>query len=61
MLEVGMVRNMCGQSCDGTLELTLSQKWTDGKLKVDSMIFGWVWSKMVVAFSDHGTQKSAVS
>ena len=32
-----------------------------GKLKVDSMIFGWAWSKMVVDFSDHGTQKSAVS
>ena len=25
-----MVRNMCGQSCDGTLNLTLFQKWTDG-------------------------------
>ena len=31
-----------------------------GKLKVDSMVLGWVWSKMVVAFSSWDL-KSAVS
>ena len=31
-----------------------------GKLKVDSMVLGWVWSKMVVTFSSWDL-KSAVS
>ena len=42
-------------------KLTVSQKWTDGinwfllagtnpgEHKVDSIIFGWAWSKMVMA------------
>ena len=59
---VGIVKNDCGQSGHRTLKLTVSQKWADGingffacwyklgKLKVDSMIFGWAWSKMVIAF-----------
>ena len=60
---VGIVKNGCGQSGHGTLKLILSQKWADpvdcfflhagtnsGKLKVDSMIFGWAWSKIAVAF-----------
>ena len=39
------VKNGFCQSGPGTLKLTLFQKWTDdsGKLKVNSMIFGWVW------------------
>ena len=46
----------------GTLKLTVSQNWADGinwffhsgtnsgKLKVDSVIYGWALSKMAVAF-----------
>ena len=30
VLGVGMVKNGCGQSCDGTLKLTVSEEWTDG-------------------------------
>ena len=30
VLGVGMVKNRCGQSCDGTLKLTISEEWTDG-------------------------------
>ena len=26
----GMVKNGCDQSCDKTLELNLSEEWTDG-------------------------------
>ena len=56
-------KNGRGQSGHGTVKLTVSQKWTDrikwffdvgtnsGKLKVDSVIFGWAWSKMAMAFS----------
>ena len=29
VLEVGMVKTVCGQSCYGTL-LTVSEEWTDG-------------------------------
>ena len=44
-------------------------EWTDflhdvtnsRKLKVDSMIFGCVWSKMAAAFLVHDTQKSTLS
>ena len=55
------IKNGCLQSGRGTLKLTVSQKWTvgikgfshvginSGKLKVDLMIFGWAWSKMVMA------------
>ena len=47
-----LVKNGCGQPGNGTLKLTVSQKWTDGiklffsswynkrRLKVVSMIFG---------------------
>ena len=48
------VKNESGQSGHGTLKLTVSQKWTfhvgsnSGKLKVDSVIFGWV--EMAMAF-----------
>ena len=50
-----MVKSGCGQSGHGT------QKWTDGiksffhadtnsgKVKVNSTIFGWAWSKMAIA------------
>ena len=57
-----MVKNGCGQSSDGSLKLTVSQKrnrWNkliflyvttnSGKLKVDSMIFGWALLKMAIA------------
>ena len=29
VLRVGMVKNVYDQSCDGTLKLTVSEKWTD--------------------------------
>ena len=57
-----MVKNGCDQFGHCTLKLTVSQNWTieetdflhactnSGKLKVDSMIFGWAWSKMALAF-----------
>ena len=32
-----------------------------GKLKVDSMIFGWAWSKQAVIFLVYETLKSMVS
>ena len=32
-----------------------------GKLKVDLMIFGWVWSKMAMGLLVHETLKSVVS
>ena len=53
VLGVGMVKNGCGQSCYGTLKLTVSEEWTDGineflhvdadsqKLKADQKYFGW--------------------
>ena len=56
MFWVGIVKNGCGQSSHET------QKWTDGiksffyagknlrKLKDDSIIFGWAWSKIAMAF-----------
>ena len=62
IFDVGMVKNECGQPVDETLKLIVSQKWTDeitdflhagtnsGQPKGDSMIFGWEWSKMVMAF-----------
>ena len=48
-----MMKNGCGQSGHGTLELTVSQEWIDewtdflhaganlGKLKFNSLIFEW--------------------
>ena len=30
ILGVGVVKNACGQSGDGTLKLTLSEEWTNG-------------------------------
>ena len=73
MLEVGMVKNCYGQPGHRTLKLTYlkneQMEQTDflhvvtklGKLKVDSMIFGWMWSKMAVTFLVHETLKSVVS
>ena len=29
ILGVGLIKNGCGQSCDGTLKLTLSEEWTN--------------------------------
>ena len=59
MFWVRIVKNGCGQSVHGILRLTVSWKLNgvdflhassnSGKLKVDSMIFGRVWSKMVMA------------
>ena len=57
VLGVGMVKNGCGQSCDGTLKLTVSEEWTDRKtdflridtdsqnLRVDKKFFGWAFQK----------------
>ena len=54
-LGVGMVKNGCGQSGNGTLKLTVSKEWTDGvthflyidtdsqKLKADQKFFCCVW------------------
>ena len=59
---LGMVKSGCDQSGHRTLKLTVSQmnKWNEkvflpagknsGKLKVDSMIFGWVLSKLTMVF-----------
>ena len=30
VLGVGIVKNRCGQACDGTLKLTVPEEWTDG-------------------------------
>ena len=61
MLEVGMVKNGCGQPCDETLKLTVSVEWTDGinwyfaccyrfsKLKAGQKFIRWACSKMGVA------------
>ena len=62
ILGVDMVKNDgCGQSGDGTLKLTVSEEWTDGRtdilpvdtdsqiLKADQIFFEWAWSKMGVA------------
>ena len=57
-----MVKNGSSQSGHRTLKLTLSQNeqmesadflhagTNPRKVEVDSMIFGWMWSKMAVAF-----------
>ena len=52
-----MVKNGCGQSGHRTLKLAvcsmlvvLHAGTNSGKLKVDSMIFGWAWSKMAMVF-----------
>ena len=73
VLGVGMVINRCGQSCDGTLKLTVSEEWTDGinwffacwyrftKIKSWSKIF-WVGIvKSGCGQSGHRTLKLAVS
>ena len=73
VLEVGMVKTGCGQSCDGTLKLTVSEEWTDGinwffacwyrftKIKSWSKIF-WVGIvKNGCGQSGHRTLKLAVS
>ena len=61
MFVVGMVKNGCDQSGHWNLKLTYLKsecmEWTDflhagansGKLKIDLMIFGWVFSKMGMA------------
>ena len=60
---MGMFTNGCSYSGQWNLKLAVSQKWIDGinrfcacwyKFRVgvvkDSMIFGWAWSKMAIAF-----------
>ena len=61
IFEVGMVRNGCSQSGGRTLQLTVSEKRTDGmtdflhvdtdsqKLKADQNFFEWSCSKVGVA------------
>ena len=73
VLGVGMVKNGCGQSCDGTLKLTVSEEWTDGinwffacwyrftKIKSWSKFFGVGIVKNGCGQSGHGTLKLAVS
>ena len=73
VLGVGMVKNRCGQSCYGTLKLTVSEEWTDGinwffacwyrftKIKSWSQFF-WVGIvKDGCGQSGHGTIKLDVS
>ena len=73
VLVVGMVKNGCDQSCDGTLKLLVSEEWTDGvnwffacwyrfrKIKSWSKIF-WVGIvKNGCGQSGHRTLKLAVS
>ena len=57
---LGIVKNGCGQSCPDTLELTVSQKWTDSfnwffgswcksiEIKSWLKMFWWTWSIMRV-------------
>ena len=52
-----IVKNGCAQSDYGTLKLTVSSMLVflhavtnSKKLKADSMIFEWAWSKMAVIF-----------
>ena len=51
-----MVKNGCGQPGHGTLKLEvwhagfLHAGTDSGELKVDSIIFGCIWSKMAVVF-----------
>ena len=57
---VSMIKNVCGQSGDTVLKLTVSQECTNEvyrsfafdtdsqKLKVDQNFFGWSWPKMGV-------------
>ena len=73
VLGVGMVKNGCGQSCYGTLKLTVSEEWTDGinwffacwyrftKIKSWSKIFLVGIFKNGCGQSGHGTLKLAVS
>ena len=69
----GMVKNGCGQSCDGILKLTVSEEWIDGidwyfacwysftKIKSWSKIFWVGLVKNGCGQSGHGTLKLAVS
>ena len=54
---MGIVKNGCGQFGHGTLKFAVSgiliflhAGANSGKLKVDSVIFGWAWSRMAVVF-----------
>ena len=60
ILGVDVVKNGCGQSYDGTLNLTVSEEWTNEInwyfacwcrfiTKADKKFIGWALSKMVVA------------
>ena len=73
VLGVGMVKTGCGQSCDGTLKLTVSEEWPDGinsflaclyrftKMKSRSKTFLVVVLKNGFSQSAHGTLKLSVS
>ena len=50
ILGVEMVKNGCGESCDGTVKLTVCEEWTDG---INWFFVGWykftknkIWSKI---------------
>ena len=54
---MGIVKNGRGQTGHGTVKLAVSGIMVflhvgtnSGKLRVDSMIFVWAWSKMAVVF-----------
>ena len=69
VLLIGMVKTGCGQSCDGTLKLTVSEEWTDGmnwflaclyrftKIKSRSKFFLVDIVKNVCDQSGHGSLK----
>ena len=67
-----MVKIECCQSGHRTVKLTESQKWTDvlnfflhaginSEKEIDSMIFGWGWSKSGYDLLIHKTLKFALS
>ena len=73
ILGVGMIKNGCGQSCDGTLKLMVSEECTDGinwfflcwyKFRQAKSSFNDSWVGVVKNGSGillHETLKSAVS
>ena len=47
IFRVGMVKNGCGQSGDGTVKLTVSKEWTDG---INHFIY-WYWFRKIKSWS----------
>ena len=73
ILGVSVVKKGCGQSCHGTLKLTLNEEWTNGvnwffacwcrflTVKIWSNIYWMVMVKNGCGQSGHGTLKLTVS